>query len=240
MSTTSGNLRYASAPTYTGADSFGFVASDGHGAAVSSTLHVNVVVPTPPTCTTPAAVSVRPTRSKFFFLNCNDHFGADLTYEITDQPEPGARSPARTSFRTYTAGNTAGDDAFSYRATSENGTSTAVTQVIHVTPSANSAPQCFSNSGFPEKTPTGTAHQLNPSCSDEDGDTVSYTKLSEPVHGTLSDSGGTLATPRPTATPAPTSSTTRRPTATVASPRRRRASSTSSRRRRRAARRPRR
>ena len=61
-----------------------------------------------------------------------------------------------------------------------------------MTASANSAPQCFSNSGFPEKTPTGTAHQLNPSCSDEDGDTVSYTKLSEPAHGTLSDSGGTL------------------------------------------------
>ena len=40
--------------------------------------------------------------------------------------------------------------------------------------------------------PAGHPRTLDPSCSDADGDTISYTKLSEPTHGTLSDAGGTL------------------------------------------------
>ena len=40
--------------------------------------------------------------------------------------------------------------------------------------------------------PAGNASTLAPFCSDEDRDTISYTKLSSPAHGTLSDTGGTL------------------------------------------------
>ena len=35
---------------------------------------------------------MRPNRSKFLFLNCSDSFDADLTYEITDQPDFGTLS----------------------------------------------------------------------------------------------------------------------------------------------------
>ncbi len=67
-----------------------------------------------------------------------------------------------------------------------------MTQVVHVDSDANTAPSCFTNSGFPENVPAGHPRTLNPSCFDDDGDAVSYTKLSEPAHGTLSDAGGTL------------------------------------------------
>ena len=97
-----------------------------------------------------------------------------------------------------------------------------------MTPTANSAPQCFSNSGFPEKTPTGTAHQLDPSCFDEDGDAVSYTKLSEPAHGTLSDSGGTLVYTPAAGYTGPDQFNYKATDGHGGSPRRRRASSTSS------------
>ena len=138
---------------------------------------------------------MRPGASRLLFFDCFDDFGDPLTFEITDQPDLGTLTPSGTGtsqFRTYKAGATEGDDSFSYRATSDNGTSNTVVQVVHVDADANSAPSCFTNSGFPELVPAGHARTLDPGCSDADGDTIGYTKLSEPTHGTLSDAGGTL------------------------------------------------
>ena len=138
---------------------------------------------------------MRPGASRGLFFDCFDDFGDHLTFEITDQPDLGTLTPSgngTSPFRTYKAGATEGDDSFSYRATSDNGTSNTVIQVVHVDADANSAPSCFTNSGFPELVPAGHARTLDPGCSDADGDTISYTKLSEPTHGTLSDAGGTL------------------------------------------------
>src|SRR5207237_9910662 len=94
--------------------------------------------------------------------------------------------------RSYTAGAAQGDDAYSFRATNANGTSADATQVVHVDAATNSAPDCFTNSGFPEAVAANASKTLEPFCDDEDQDALSYTKLSAPAHGTLSDSGGTL------------------------------------------------
>ena len=72
------------------------------------------------------------------------------------------------------------------------------TRVVHIDAAANAAPDCFTNSGFPENVAAGSPKTLAPFCDDADGDALAYTKLSEPAHGTLSDSGGTLVyTPAP-------------------------------------------
>ena len=94
--------------------------------------------------------------------------------------------------RAYVAGGAEGDDAFSYRATNANGTSNVVTQALHLDADVNVAPSCIGNAGFPEAVAGGGPATLDPGCSDDDGDELSYTKLSEPAHGTLSDAGGAL------------------------------------------------
>ena len=154
-----------------------------------------------PTCNTPSALSIRPSHAKSVSLDCSDAFGDPLTFQITDGPDLGTLSPAGDGpeqFRTYTAGAAQGNDAYSFRATNANGTSAAATQVIHLDPATNSPPDCISNSGFPETVAPDASKTLAPFCDDEDQDTLSYTKLSSPAHGTLSDSGGTLVyTPAP-------------------------------------------
>ena len=98
----------------------------------------------------------------------------------------------RASSATYTAGGAQGDDTFSYRATNASGTANIVTQVLHLSATANVAPSCAGNAGFPETVPGGETSTLAPGCEDDDGDDLGYAKLSEPAHGTLSDAGGTL------------------------------------------------
>ena len=144
---------------------------------------------------------MRPSHTKSVSLDCFDAFGDPLTFQITDAPDLGTLSPAGDGpeqFRTYTAGASQGNDAYSFRATNANGTSAASTQVVHLDPATNSAPDCISNSGFPETVAPNASKTLAPFCDDEDQDTLSYTKLSSPAHGTLSDSGGALVyTPAP-------------------------------------------
>ena len=190
-----GAITYTSAAGHTGPDSFGYVASDGHGGTATETYTVNVVLPVPPACETPEPIDVRPSGRRTVWLTCFDDNGDALDFEITDAPDHGTLDPAGdgpAQARTYHAGPAEGADAFSFRASNLNGTTGTVTQTLTVDAEANIAPDCVGNSGFPEQVPGGGASTLEPLCSDDDGDDLSYTLLSEPAHGTLSDAGGTL------------------------------------------------
>ena len=137
------------------------------------------------------------------------------------RPRDATPSGTGTSqFRTYKAGATEGDDSFSYRATSDNGTSNTVIQVVHVDADANSAPSCFTNSGFPELVPAGHARTLAPGAAPMPMATRSVTRScpSRPTARSATRAARS-STRRPTATPARTSSTTRPPMGTAGSPR---------------------
>ena len=192
---TGGAITYTSDPGYTGTDSFGYVASDGHGGTVAQTYTVNVHEPVPPFCEAPDPVDVRPGGRRTVWLSCFDDNGDALGFQITDAPDDGTLDPAGdgpAQARTYHAGPAEGTDQFSYRASNLNGTTGTVTQVLTLDADANVAPECVTNSGFPEAVPGGAPSTLEPLCSDDDGDDLAYTKLSEPAHGTLSDAGGAL------------------------------------------------
>jgi hypothetical protein len=55
-----GVITYTSDPGWTGIDSFGYTAGDGHGGTVTQTYTVSVVPPRAPTCETPDPVDARP------------------------------------------------------------------------------------------------------------------------------------------------------------------------------------
>ena len=191
----SGAITYTSAAGYTGTDQIGYVASDGHGGTVTQAFTVTVEAAVAPTCDAPDAAIVRPNRTVAIELLCEDAFGSPLTYDIVTPPTLGTLDPPGDGpdpSRDFHAGGATGSDSFTYRATSENGTSNTVTQAITVSTTANTDPECFSNSGFPEKAATERPRTLDPQCFDDEGDALSYTKLTNPGHGTVSDAGGTL------------------------------------------------
>ncbi len=118
-----------------------------------------------------------------------------ITYDIVTPPALGTLDPAGDGpepSRDYHAGAAAGTDTFTYRATSENGNSNTVTQTVTISSTANTDPECFSNSGFPETAATERPRTLDPFCFDGEDDPLHYTKLTNPAHGTVSDAGGTL------------------------------------------------
>jgi hypothetical protein len=197
VSVVNGKLSYTPTAGYEGPDSVLFTANDGHGGTSSppNSWLITVAPPTPPTCTAGAPLSVRPNQSKSVELHCTDNFGDPLTFKIQTQPTKGTLSPngdSGNAFRSYTAGGTVGGDSFTYFATSINGTATAVTRTITISTTANEVPTCASNSGFAESAATAVQKTLAPFCGDPDFDLLTYTKISEALHGTVSDAGGVL------------------------------------------------
>ena len=138
---------------------------------------------------------MRPNRTVGLEFDCQDAFDSPITYDIVTPPALGTLDPAGDgpeSSRDYHAGAAAGTDTFTYRATSENGNSNTVTQTVTISSTANTDPECFSNSGFPETAATERPRTLDPFCFDGEDDPLHYTKLTNPAHGTVSDASGTL------------------------------------------------
>jgi hypothetical protein len=106
-----GVITYTPAAGYTGPDSFGYIANDGHGGTTTSTFSVNVVTPPAPTCDAPDAISVRPGRVALAVPRLFRRLRRPLTIEITDQPDLGTLTPSgngTSQFRTYKAGHDGG------------------------------------------------------------------------------------------------------------------------------------
>ena len=186
-----GVITYTPAAGYTGPDSFGYIASDGHGGATTSTFSVNVVTPTPPSCSAPAAINARPGASRSVFFNCFDNFG-DPTDLRDHRPARPRHADGTGNFRTYTAGGTEGDDSFSYRATSANGTSTPSPRSCTLTPTRTLRRRASRTRASPRTCRPATRARSTPRASTRTATRSATRSCPSPAHGTLSDTGGTL------------------------------------------------
>jgi hypothetical protein len=194
---TNGVLTYTSEAAYTGPDSFTYKALDDHGGQSGvTTFYVNVIQPTGPTCNTLPVIPVRPGQSRSGSLSCTDQLNAPITYVIDTQPAHGTLSPSTNStqaFRTYTADSGySGPDSFTYHGVSTSGTGAPVTQQFDISSTANVNPGCQSNAGSPKGVESGVDTELAPSCSDLDGDPLTYQKVTDPAHGAVTVVGGKL------------------------------------------------
>ena len=108
---------------------------------------------------------------------------------IDSQPAHGTLSGSGQS-RIFSAGPDEGDATFTWHAHGPNsGDSATQTQVVTIDADANTAPTCQASSSNAKP---GVQRTITPSCGDPEFDSLTYTKQSNPAHGTLTDTGGVL------------------------------------------------
>ena len=186
LSGTGAARTYTPAAGYTGPDSFTFKANDGTADSNVATVSITVnaganVAPVAGNQTVPTtedtAVNIT--------LTASDANGDALTYSIVTQPLHGTLSGAGAA-QTYTpAANYNGPDSFTFKANDGTADSNVATVTINVT-AVNDAPVANDQS---VSTPEDTALVINLTASDVEGSPLSYSIVTQPLHGTLSGTG---------------------------------------------------
>jgi VCBS repeat-containing protein len=174
---------YTPSANYTGADTFWFKANDG----TSDSELVVVSITVTPANDTPVANSLAVSTEKntptTVTLTGSDIDGDPLTFALAAQPTKGALSGTAPNL-TYTPNNNVtGSDSFTYRISDGSTNSALATVNITIAPGPNTAPTAIAQS---VSTAEDTATPVTLTGSDADGDTLSFTVVTPPVHGTLS------------------------------------------------------
>ena len=180
-----GGFSYVPTAAYVGPDSFTYQANDG--TANSNTATVNLTVTA--SNAAPACAGVPLTTAEDApgdaAPSCTDADGDSLTYAIVGQPSHGTASIAAGQLHYVPAANYHGPDSFTYQA--NDGTIDSASATVTVTVSSvNDAPAC---AGVPLTTAEDAPGDAAPSCTDADGDSLTYAIVGQPSHGTALDRG---------------------------------------------------
>jgi VCBS repeat-containing protein len=179
-----GTYSYTPAANYNGTDSFTYTVSDTNGSSNTYTVSITVTpVNDAPTAAGASIGTAEDTVKSGTLPAATDVDGDAVAYAKAGDPSHGTVVVNPNGSYTYTpAANYNGTDSFSYTVSDTNGGSNTYTVSITVTP-VNDAPTAAGASiGTAEDTvKSGTL----PAASDVDGDTVTYAKAGDPVHGTV-------------------------------------------------------
>lgn len=176
---------YRPAADYAGADQFTYKVSDGMAESAVATVTLTVTpVPDAPVATGQSVTTPEDT-PRSLTLTATDADGDALTYTVVASPVHGTLSGNGAS-RTYTPdANFHGADSFTFRASDGARQSNVATVTITVT-SVNDPPVA---QGQTVQVTEDTPKPLNLTAADADGDTLTYSIVTPPAHGTLSGSG---------------------------------------------------
>ncbi|MBA7535684.1 hypothetical protein ES705_27942 [subsurface metagenome] len=192
LSVTGPSVTYTPESNYSGEDSFTFMVNDS--AVDSNTVSISLAIEAvndPPIANHQSAMT-RLDRSVFIILTGRDIDSDKLKYSITTQPEHGSLtfgSDFNTSGKlTYTPkANFAGKDSFTFKLNDGDVDSAPAMVTLNMTP--NHVPMADLQSvTTAEDTPT----VINLTGSDPDGDTVVYSVVTVPSHGSLSGTAPNL------------------------------------------------
>ena len=114
--------------------------------------------------------------------SCTDGDGDPLTYAIAGAASHGTASIVAGQLHYVPAADYHGPDSFTYKANDGSVDSSAATVTVTVS-SVNDAPVC---AGVPRATAEDTAGDAAPSCTDGDGDPLTYAIAGAASHGTAS------------------------------------------------------
>jgi VCBS repeat-containing protein len=190
-----GSFTYTPATNYSGGDSFTYHASDGRTNSAVATVSLTVTpVNDAPMASTQAVTTVEDA-AKAITLSGIDVDGDPLTYIIATGPSHGSLGVLSGASVTYTpATNYFGGDSFTFRVSDGSVMSSPAAVAITVTP-VNDAPVASPQSIM---TAQNTARGVTLLGADPDGDVLTYSIVTGPIHGTL----GTLTGSNVTYTPA--------------------------------------
>ncbi len=193
LSGTAPNLTYTPDGNYHGPDSFSFVVNDGLVDSVEATIAITVLSVNDAPVAEPQSETIVEDAATGVTLSGTDIDGDSLIYTVVENPMHGSLSGTGPNLTYAPSQNYNGSDNFSFKV--NDGTIDSNTAVVIITVTAvNDAPVADAQSVSTAEdtaaaiTLTGTDIELSP---------LTYSILSQPLHGTLSGSG-----PNVTYTPA--------------------------------------
>jgi parallel beta-helix repeat protein len=176
----SGNLRYVPDANYYGGDSFAYKASDGSLESTPATVTVTVnPVNDAPVCSPVSLTTLEDTPGEAA-VSCNDIEGDALTYSIAGAASHGIATAGIGKLYYSPAANYFGGDSFTYKARDASADSNISTVTVTVSP-VNDAPVC---SAVNFSTNEDTMGETSPSCSDVEGNPLTYSIVGNATHGT--------------------------------------------------------
>ncbi len=195
---TDGSYTYTPITDYNGADSFTYTVSDGNGGSNTYTVSITVnPVNDAPTASATSITTVKDVAKSDTLPVATDIDGDTVTYAKATDPSHGSVTVNTDGSYTYTpTTNYNGADSFTYTVSDGNGGSNTYTVSITVSP-FNNAPVA-ANTSISTNEDTAKTSSL-PTATDIDGDTVTYTKATDPSHGTVTINANGSYTYTPTA-----------------------------------------
>ena len=186
-----GAFSYTPTTGYLGPDSFSFYVSDGHSGYSTAVISILVRTPNVSPVAGDQSLSTAEETALIGTVTATDGNGDPITFTRGTGPSHGTLTfNGTTGAFTYTpAANYNGPDSFTFVANDDRGGSDSGTISITVTP-VNDLPIAADQS---LSTNEDTALVGTLTATDVDGDTLSYTQLVGPAHGTLSITAGTGA-----------------------------------------------
>lgn len=193
LSGTAANLTYTPATNYNGSDSFTFKVNDGSVDSNIASVAITVTNVNDAPVANGQSVSTAEDTAKAVTLTGSDIDNDPLTYAVVTQPVHGSLSGTAPNLTYTPAANYNGADSFTFKVNDGKVDSNVAIVSITVTP-VNDTPVA---NGQSVSTAEDTAKAIVLTGSDVDGNTLTYSIVSQPAHGTLSGSA-----PNVTYTPA--------------------------------------
>jgi cellulose biosynthesis protein BcsQ len=178
---TNGKVLYTPKSGYTGTDSFSFATNDGESNSMPATVKIDVTQNTPPVAEN-ETISTVEDAPVTITLKGDDADGDTLTYKIVSEPSHGKLDGEAPNLTYVANGNYNGPDSFTYSV--NDGKQDSKAAVVSITvKTINDAPVA-NNENF--TTQEDTQLPITLVATDPDGDLLTYYVVSQPSHGTIS------------------------------------------------------
>jgi len=188
LSGTVPNLTYTPNPNYNGPDSFTFKANDGTLDSDEATVSITVTPVNDLPVAQGQSVTTAEDTAVSITLTATDVDGDPLAYAVVAGPSHGALGGTAPNLIYTPAANYNGPDSFTFKANDGKADSNVATVSITVNP-VNDPPVANPQS---VATNQDTAVAITLTASDIENDTLTYSVVTQPAHGTLSGTAPTL------------------------------------------------